>query len=482
MELQTTNPNLYVRHRAKRGIIALLLGFVVFSFSAKRVEASTETVTLYPSAADTCSFSGCGNLVAADGNNWSGTSKSIVANVYFAANTLNSLSSITSVTVTFVAGASGNSGSGQIINLRNGGTNCGATYPTITLANNTYTKVINAANCTNFNSIATVSNFRNGNTYFTFNNSGSGYNINLDQIYITLSGVGSYGVAESNYVCDYNALQCQRRVSGNTGYTSATAKCKVYIGYYCTNNGVQIENTLIAATVHLDAQNATSSAYRIGENDYIGANFSTTDSSWWADIILPTHSGASCSMPYTTQCFQVASDGTLTNFVLKTGDANFKANPPILSSSDWTLDTTQQTATQSATIINNPNDGSWDPFKWLGDYLTAFWGHKLINPTLVTLEGWQGFKTQLSTKFPFSIPVQIYTASVQSIATTSGIPVNSITFRIYGTNTDQTINFNDPDNIVASTISTIKNILTYVIYGLGFMYLWLFARRVSTLK
>lgn len=307
-------------------------------------------------------------------------------------------------------------------------------------------------------------------------------NIEID--YLTMS-IGytftdSYATSVESGQQTSDVLQKSLDFEGYTPIATSQMHCEVLVGQICTDNGVEVTHNNSVARIVMNASDNFTETQNYGDNfTYNAYGWSLGGRHWQASVPVPLFINAVCTYPQSLICTTPDGNGGYTVATASSQMQSFVDNPSYYNDVDWTY-TEADIATYSASITLKPtNNTDCDMWCWLAEKLTAAWTRIFIPPATLSLTGWEGFRYRMTQKFPFSIANTIYQTSLSSIASSSAIPISSITFNIYGNNTEEEIEFTDPNNVVADTVSNIKTTLRYVIWGFCFVYLIMFARRIT---
>lgn len=204
----------------------------------------------------------------------------------------------------------------------------GFPYP---LGNGTVSYTVDASNCTNFSTVATVSNLNSSQMGLNIFNR-SGINASWDAISLSVDYTLTPSLSITNLTASAGAQRVRFNASGDTTFTQAGEQCKISLYEYDISNPTspQIVSGGVAYVL-LDASHPRTTTLDQGQSTYLGYGFTSSVSTWAADnISMPYFNSKNTDIRAYTSCYHQTtnSDGSLSTPIY---DLRFQALDPSLN-------------------------------------------------------------------------------------------------------------------------------------------------------
>lgn len=386
-------------------------------------------------------------------------------------------STVTKITAKFYGNSSGNSGT-FYMSPYTGSTSCNNSgNPNFPMANGTQTRDFTSGNCTNWNTVSSISALNSGSYQFRLINDTGLVNQDAISLIITYDPpVASITVTDS--YASPSAGLLYMSLQGDVLVKGSNIQCRIDLLEHCTapERAAWTSQTSVAR-IYVDSANPRTSTQKRqgGNNDYDGYFYSPTSSVWKADdISVPYHAGFTCDYPGSYVCttrtctYNEATQSTVCGDTTVVGSGNVSTIPGLVAS--------------PSAGINAPGDIEPDctndilcSFRsWLSNTLIAIFVPSQSFNTLYVSQ----IKDDVYKRAPFGYIITVLGINLTNPVTTTTVPTLAIPVNAGTINT--TVNWTAP-TFISTTIATLKDVLNVVCWLAFVIYLFFIPRRLTHL-
>lgn len=280
---------------------------------------------------------------------------------------------------------------------------------------------------------------------------------------------------------------------GWTPVATSQMHCEVIIGQICTDSGIETTHNNAVARVVMNASDSFTTTQSYGDGfTYNAYGWGLGLRRWDASFRVPLFINSVCSYPQSLICTEPDGVGGYTVATASSNMQSFVDNPSYYPDVDWALNN-NQIATYSSSLTNKVLTGEEAECNLICQMLESIRStltKVFVVPAFMNLEGWEGVKNRLLTKFPFGIMNTITNANVGNASTSAtyiiptaqplNLPITS--FKLYNSHDASVSSYliTDNGNLIAQSMTVIRQILSFVIWGYFLVYCVSFIRRWNT--